>query len=289
MPVRASYGCVLLTQGRRPRELAVALASLLGQRDVDLDAVVVGNGWTPTGLPPGVRTVALPDDRGIPAGRNAGVPAVGGELLVFLDDDASWRDDDALARVARLFATDRRLGLVQPRVLDPAGRPAPRRWVPRLRVGDPARSSDVCAVWEGAVVIRRDLFESIGGWPGDFRYAHEGIDLAWRVWDAGYRVRYAGDVVAHHPAADPNRHSYRHRLSARNRVRLARRHLPLPLAVTYALVWFVLTLVRVRSVAAAGDLVLGYRDGLVERGEARRPMSWRTVWRMTRAGRPPVV
>lgn len=286
---RTSYGCVLLTQGKRPRELAAALASLLGQRDVDLDVVVVGNGWTPTGLPPGVRTVALPDNRGIPAGRNAGSPAVGGELLGFLDDDASWRDDDALARVARLFAADPRLGLVQPRVLDPAGRPAPRRWVPRLRVGDPARSSDVCAVWEGAVVMRRDLFESVGGWSGDFFYAHEGIDLAWRVWDAGYRVRYAAEVVAHHPAEDPNRHTYRHRLSARNRVRLARRHLPLPLAVGYALVWFALTLVRVRSVAEARDLVLGYRDGLVEPGGTRRPMSWRTAWRMTRAGRPPLV
>jgi len=287
--LRASYGCVLLTQGRRPRELAAALGSLLGQRDVDLDVVVVGNGWTPTGLPPGVRMVELPDNRGIPAGRNAGTPAVGGELLVFLDDDASWPDDDALARMAQLFSADPRLGLVQPRVLDPAGRPTPRRWVPRLRVGDPARSSDVCAVWEGAVVIRRDLFESIGGWPEAFFYAHEGIDLAWRVWDAGFRVRYVGDVVAHHPAIDPNRHSYRHRLSARNRVWLARQHLPLPLAVAYAVVWFVLTGVRVRSVAEAGDLVLGYRDGLTTAGGPRRPMSWHTVWRMTRAGRPPIV
>ena len=70
-------GCVVLTQGRRPAELAAALRSLAAQ-GAEHDVVVVGNGWTPAGLPDGVRAVALPEDRGIAAGRNAGVPAVAG-------------------------------------------------------------------------------------------------------------------------------------------------------------------------------------------------------------------
>ena len=69
-------GCVVLTQGRRPAELAAALDSLAAQRGVQLDVAVVGNGWEPAGLPDGVRAVALAHDRGIPAGRNAGVMAV---------------------------------------------------------------------------------------------------------------------------------------------------------------------------------------------------------------------
>ncbi len=93
---------MVLTQGRRPQELRRAVDSLLAQRDVDVEVAVVGNGWTPTGLPDGVRAVALEEDAGIPAGRNAGVPHVDGELLFFLDDDARLRDDDALARVAAL-------------------------------------------------------------------------------------------------------------------------------------------------------------------------------------------
>ncbi len=286
---RPSYGCVLLTQGRRPQELARALSSLLAQRDVDTDVVVVGNGWTPTGLPSSVRALTLPDNVGIPAGRNAGAAAVAGELLTFLDDDASWADCHALARVGELFAADPGLGLVQPRVVDPTGRPAPRRWVPRLRVGDPAYSSDVCAVWEGAVVIRRGLFEAIGGWPSNFFYAHEGVDLAWRVWDAGFRVRYVGDVVAYHPAIDSGRQVVRRRLSARNRVWLARQHLPLPIAVAYVATWCLLTLARARTVADVRDLVAGYREGLTRPCGPRRPIRWRTAWRMTRAGRPPVI
>ena len=39
-----TFGCVLLTMGRRPEDLRRALDSLLRQRDVELDIVVVGNG-----------------------------------------------------------------------------------------------------------------------------------------------------------------------------------------------------------------------------------------------------
>lgn len=284
-----AYGVVVLTQGTRPDDLRRGLVSVLKQRDVDLDVVVVGNGWAPVGLPDGVRPVALADNLGIPAGRNAGVPHVRGDLLFFLDDDASLPADDVLARIAQRFSDDRRLGLLQPRVVDPDGVPAPRRWTPRLRVGDPARSSDVAAVWEGGVVLRRDVFERTGGWPGDFFYAHEGIELAWRVWDEGYRVRYDGEIVVHHPAISPQRHGYFHYLSARNRAWLARRNLPAPLAAAYVVTWFVLSALRLRSPRDARELLRGYRDGLRGPCGGRRRMSWRTVWRLTRAGRPPVI
>ncbi len=283
----SAYGAVLLTQGRRPAELTEALDSLRRQCGVEVQIVVVGNGWAPAGLPDGVRALALPDNVGIPAGRNAGVSEVAGDLLVFLDDDASLPDDDALARIARRFVADSSLGLVQPRVIDPSGHTPPSRWVPRLRVGDPARSSDVCAVWEGAVVIRRRLFDEIGGWPAPFFYAHEGIELAWRVWDAGYRVRYLGDVVVHHAAVRAWRHADGQRQQARNRVWLARRNLPLPLGMAYVTSWLLLDLARSRG--AASTLLRGYLDGLSQPAGKRRPISWRTAWRMTRAGRPPIV
>jgi GT2 family glycosyltransferase len=276
-------GCVVLTQGRRPAELAAALESLRAQT-IDVDVVVVGNGWRPEGLD--VKTVALPEDRGIPAGRNAGVPAVRGELLFFLDDDARLAEPDALARVQQRF-TDPSLGLLQLRVQASDGGRAPRDWVPRVRVGDPTRSSDVTAVWEGAVAIRRELFERVGGWPEEFRFAHEGVDLAWRVLDTGARVAYAGDIAVLHPAYATAPHDYSAYYGARNRVYLARRHLPLPLAVLYVAGFALRTLPLLRGRARAA--LRGYRDGL--RGECgpRRPLRVNTLWRMARAGRPPVI
>jgi GT2 family glycosyltransferase len=287
--VTLSYGCVVLTRGERPGDLRRALDSVLGQRGVDAEIVVVGNGCEPGELPPGVRRLGLPDNLGVPGGRNAGVQAVGGDLLLFLDDDATLAAEDALERTARLFEADPQLGAVQPRLADPSGRPPPRRWVPRLVVGDRTRSTEVAGMSEGVVVVRRRVFEEIGGWHAPFFRFHEGIDLAWRMWDAGYKVWYAGDVVALHPAPTTRPDPAVRYLTSRNRVWLARRNLPLPLAAPHVALWFLRTAGGVRSRREAREMMRGYLDGLRKAPNERRPLRWRTVWQMTRAGRPPVI
>lgn len=281
-------GCVVLTQGRRPAELAAALASLAAQTGVELDVAVVGNGWVPSGLPGGIGAVALAEDRGIAAGRNAGPPAVRGELLFFLDDDARLASPDALATVAARFA-DPSLGLLQLRVDPSDGGQPPRDWVPRLRVGDRTRSSDVTAVWEGAVAIRRSVFDAVGGWPEALGRGHEGVDLAWRVMDAGRRVAYAGDIAVLHPAYVTAPHDHSVYYGARNRVWLARRHLPFPLGVVYVLSFAARTLPVLRTRRRAQLALRGYRDGVLRPCGARRRLRVKTLWRMTRAGRPPLI
>jgi GT2 family glycosyltransferase len=281
---------VILSQGTRPRELQAALDSALAQTGVTVEAVVVGNGWVPAGLPEGVAAVALPQNVGIPAGRNAGVDAVAGEYLFFLDDDESVPSPRFLADVIELMRRDPSIALVQPRIVDPRGGALPRRWIPRMRKGSPERSSAVFSVVEGAVVIPRTVFERAGRWAGEFFYAHEGIELAWRVWDQGLRAWYAGDLVAHHPAVSVTRHAEFYRLNARNRVWLARRNLPVPLIPLYVGSWTAVQLLRsVRNRAGLRDWWGGWFTGWRESPGERRPIRWRTVLRMALAGRPPIV
>jgi GT2 family glycosyltransferase len=283
------FGCVLLTTGRKPDDLRLAVESLLRQTGVETDVVVVGNGWRPEGLPDGARGVHLEVDEGIPAGRNAGVPHVTGEYLFFLDDDAALRDDDALARVAALFEGDPALGLVQLEVAARDGGVPLRDWVPRLRVGDRSRPGDITVVWEGAVAARRSVFEAVGGWPAPFRFVHEGIDLGWRVMDAGSRVFYAGGIVALHPVTGLPPHGYSYYFGARNRVWLARRHLPAPLAVLYVTNFALRSLPRYRTGQARREALRGYRDGLRQPAGPRKPLRWSTIRRMAAAGRPPIM
>jgi GT2 family glycosyltransferase len=279
---------VVLTMGTRPDDLQAALRSVLDQEGVDLDVLCVGNGWEPVGLPAGVRALALPDNVGIPAGRNAGIPHVSGDLVFFLDDDAQLASRSSLASLAARFADDPRLGLVQPRVDDPSGRPAPGRWVPRPRAGDHSRPGPATSLWEGAVLVRRSVLEQTGGWPAPFFYAHEGIDLCWRTWDTGHVCWYAGDVAVLHPVIDPLRHEEFWRLNARNRVWLARRNLPQPFRLLYPLTWLLITRLRVRDPAAWAAWRSGFHEGRTVDPGDHRPMRWRTVWALTRAGRPPL-
>ncbi|MFC3370611.1 glycosyltransferase family 2 protein [Glutamicibacter protophormiae] len=89
--------------GNRPAELRRALDSLLAQERVSIDAVVVGNGWDPSGIPESIKTLHLPENQGIPAGRNAGVNHVSGEYLCFLDDDSWFLDNDFLITAVNRF------------------------------------------------------------------------------------------------------------------------------------------------------------------------------------------
>jgi GT2 family glycosyltransferase len=286
------FGCVVLTQGQRPAVLRRALDSLLAQEGVEVDVVVVGNAWEPEGLPEGVKGVGLPEDVGIPGGRNAGVPHAVGELLFFLDDDASLVRPDTLKRLAELFAAQPDIGLVQLRVEPLEGGSGPRDWVPRLRASTRERSGDITLVWEGAVSMPRRLFDEIGGWDASYRFVHEGVDLAWRVMDRGYRVRYEADLTALHPrpVPDPSRHNYSRYYGARNRVWMARRHLPLPLGVLYVTTFAARTLpLLLRSPGDIRPALRGYRAGMREPCGTRRKLRARTLLRMTRAGRPPII
>jgi GT2 family glycosyltransferase len=284
-----TVGCVVLTMGTRPEDLRRAVDSILDQRGVDVEVVVVGNGWEPTGLPPMVKTVALPTNLGIPAGRHAGVEHVGGDLVLFVDDDASLSDPGLLARMVTRFHADPVLGILQPRPVDPRTGETPRRFVPRLRVGDPSRSGPLNALWEGVLLVRRRAYEAAGGWAAEYFYAHEGVELAWRTWDAGWSVHYAGDMLVWHDAINPLRHAEFYRLQARNRVWLARRNLPALLGVLYVFDWMFLTVLRTRSSGQLREWFAGLGAGLREPCGQRRRMRWRTVVRMTLNGRPPVI
>ena len=281
---------VVLTMGNRPMELKRAVDSALVQKDVEIEIVLVGNGADVPGTwPDNVKVVRLPENVGIPAGRNRGVEASTGELIVFLDDDGYYDSADLAAHLRDRFLADPKLGIVSFRVRDPEGGPGERRHVPRLRAGDPLRSSQVTTFLGGACAVRRAVFDTAGGLPEDFFYAHEESDLAWQALNAGYHIVYDADCVMFHPAVAPTRHAMFYRLNARNRVWLARRNLPWPVALAYLAVWIGMTVARERKLASLRPWFGGFREGWRKPAGPRRPISWRTVWRMTRLGRPPVI
>ncbi len=292
-PKNPTIGVVVLTMGNRPDELSRALDSLLRQRNISLDVVVVGNGWDPTGLPEGVHGHYLEDNLGIPAGRNAGVPLVTGQYLCFLDDDSWFLDENFLEEAIGRFIKHPKMGLLQPRITDPERNDDPTRWIPRLNKRTAFESSRVFHVGETCLVMPRKIFDQTGGWAGGFWYAHEGIELAWRVWDTGHHVWYAGDMRIGHPVVDPRRHIEFYRLNARNRVWLARRNLRWPFSWLYVSSWGLLECMRLRrEPGAVKQYLSGWLAGWQESPwyQSPRPkLRWKTHLRMLLAGRPPVI
>lgn len=289
VPPTPRIDVVVLSQGDRYEETLRALESVRVQTDVSVKLILVGNGWDPEGFAEDVHTVHLFDNLGPVEGRNIGVTHGSAEFILFLDNDAWVPDSDALARALEHFRADPRMGLVHARVADTDGVTL-RRWVPRAHVGDPTVGGPAFAVCEGVVLLRRAAFEEVGGFPSIFFFGHEGIELAWRLRDRGWELVYEPEFLIHHPATEATRHALFWRLNARNRVWVARRNLPLPLAVLYVAAWTGVTVLR--SWRQPQDLrhwFAGFREGLVKDPRGRRPMSWRTILRLTRMGHPPIL
>jgi GT2 family glycosyltransferase len=234
--------------------------------------------------------VLLPENVGVAAGRNAGVQACGGDVVLFLDDDGWYPDPGLASHVAARFAADPALAVLSMQVVDPEGGPGARWHVPRLRAGDPERSSVVTTFLGGASAIRRSAYLEAGGYPDEFFYGHEETDLAWRLLDRGYRLEYdAAARMCHHTLPNARYDTFRRR-DGRNRVLLARRNLPWPLAAVYLANWMALTVARERGKPASlRPWFTGFAEGWRTDPGRRRPISLGTAWRMTRAGRPPVI
>jgi len=281
----ASFGCVILTQGNRPEQLKMAINSCLGQIGVDLDLVVVGNGFDPSSET-NLKTVFLPENLGIPAGRNAGVEKVSGDYLLFLDDDVFLPDEDFLIRAAQYFEKDQKAALIQPQPQDPTGLTTPRRWIPRVWVGNIERSSKAFSLWEGATLVRRKIFEKVAGWPADFFYAHEGVALVWRIWNQAATCVYRADLVVAHPLVEPTeRHAKFYFYNARNRYWLARRFLPWGVRQLYLFNWFWIMKIRLRSNQTAWQHWLeGWNNGKTDK-QNKETLKLLTLFRILRWGR----
>ncbi|CAM5267340.1 Glycosyl transferase OS=Streptomyces fumanus OX=67302 GN=GCM10018772_62060 PE=3 SV=1 [Streptomyces fumanus] len=278
--------------GNRPTELAALLGSVARQDLPARRVVVVGNGTPLPGLPAGVDGVELPKNLGVSGGRNAAIAhlrAAGDvDVVVNLDDDGLLVDTNVFTKLAALYAADGRLGIVSFRIADEHGQ-TQRRHVPRLRAKDPMRGGEVTTFLGGGHALSMAMLEQVGDWPEAFFFTHEETDLAWRALDAGWRVVYEPSLLLQHPKSSPARHAVYYRMTARNRVWLAKRHLPALLVPAYLGVWAVLTLVRARSLGGLRAWGGGFWEGVRTSAGRRLPMRWATVARMTRLGRPPVI
>ncbi|WP_369030985.1 MULTISPECIES: glycosyltransferase family 2 protein [Streptomyces] len=287
-------GAVIITMGNRPDELRALVDSIAKQEGDPVEVVVVGNGSPVPDLPEGVRSIELPENLGIPGGRNVGIEAFGPagsevDILMFLDDDGLLGHQDTAELCRRAFTDDPELGIISFRIADPDTGLTQRRHVPRPGTTDPMRSSRVTSFLGGANAVRTKVFAEVGILPEEFFYAHEETDLAWRALDAGWMIDYRADMLLYHPTTAPSRHAVYHRMVARNRVWLARRNLPAPLVPVYLGDWLLLTLLRRPSRPALRAWWGGFKEGLTTPCGPRRPIRWRTVWRLTRLGRPPVI
>jgi glycosyltransferase involved in cell wall biosynthesis len=212
-----SASVVVCTRNRR-ESLAACLASLGQQTLEELEIVVVDNGsrdgtetyladWRRQG---GNRVTVTEPVAGLSRARNRGLAAAGGDIVLFLDDDAVAPVAWAAGHVAA-YADERVIAAGGPIFLRfPHGRPAwavpeLEHWWSALNHGDVrVPFPPPHGPYGTNMSVRRVAALEVGGFDtdlgrvGDSLLSSEEADLFERVWAAGGSIRYEpGTIVIH--------------------------------------------------------------------------------------------
>ncbi|MGI8557683.1 MAG: glycosyltransferase family 2 protein [Solirubrobacteraceae bacterium] len=188
----------------------------------------------------GFEVAPQPSNLGFAAAANLGVGMTRGPRFALLNPDVRFQHPGDLARLERHF-DDPGIGGVAPALVLPSGEmqdsarrvPSPsdllvRRFT-RLRPDAIRASRPVDVEWAAGacLLLRRSMYDEIGGLDVRFFLYFEDVDLGIRVREAGFRIRYDPEVRvfhAHHAASRANLLMPATRHHLRSAVRFYARH-----------------------------------------------------------------
>ena len=256
---------ILITKDRH-NELGKTLLSL-NEQDIDFELIVVDNGSSESPHEivrkhwPKAILIKLDRNEGVCRGRNEGIKAANGDILVFLDDDATFEAPDALSRILFRFKDTFDLGILATNSRLEATGEADTRAIPRRDKNTYENDYEASYFSGVGFAVRRSLTEKTGRFFEKYFYACEELDLSWRAMDIGYRIIWAADIVVFHRRS-PVEKTIRRWIyyNTRNRVWLAVRHLPWRYVTSYLVLWWGYLFVK----ALKSSMMLDYFKGIVD-------------------------
>ncbi|HEV3225585.1 MAG TPA: glycosyltransferase [Acidimicrobiales bacterium] len=159
---------------------------------------------------PWANVVVAGANLGFAGGCNRGVAESSGEYVALLNNDARPHAQWLSTAVSALDG-DPSIGCVASKVLDWDGQlidfvAAAAAFYGhgfKLHVGEADsllydNDADVLFASGAAAVMRTDVFRSVGGFDDRYFMFFEDVDLGWRLWLLGYRVRYLAASIVYH-------------------------------------------------------------------------------------------
>jgi len=251
---------VVIVNWNRCDDVVETLTDLQSQTYQNIETIVVDNGSVDDSIItleekfPEVKLIKLPINIGCEDGFNVGILNSLGEIILFLDSDASI-EKAGITKLVDKFTQDEDLGIVGPRI---------RRSYDNKVINEP-KFWPISNYFTACVVaFRASVFKKIGLRPGDyFIYASE-PDIGMRAIDSGFKILHCKDIEGFHRESPVGRLSKKfYYYNTRNYFWLIWKHYPPVSAVYETLFLLVFNFIHSLKALAFFYYIHGLLDGLI--------------------------
>lgn len=198
---------VIIVTYNSANHIAACLPSVLAQRGVTFETIVVDNASSDQTLARleafDVNVITSPENLGFGRGNNLGFASSTGRYIYFLNPDARLVQPDGLAKLCAAMDANPPWGMAGTHILDPADHhesppateyPAQRH----VRRDFSKLPGNIAWIIGASMVVRRELYEELGGFDPEFFLYSEETDFCLRLRELGFEIGYLSEVAVSH-------------------------------------------------------------------------------------------
>lgn len=260
-----NLGIVIITFNRPDDVLALLqnISAQQGVQDLLEEVIVLDNNSSLgyTAVEDFIATSSLPfyyhksdENLGVARGRNKAISLANASILITIDDDAFFKNEDALCKIDALFkdswAKENKVGAFCFKVYYGSTGALQTSAFPHKKINqyrDKDRFLTNYYIGCGHAILK-EVYDQTGPYPVDFFYGMEEYDLGYRMLDLGYRIAYDSSVAIIHNESPHGRtpHAQKMQMLWVNKSKVAFRYLPIQYFITTALMWSVQFLLKTK-------------------------------------------
>lgn len=147
--------------------------------------------------------IKLEKNYGFAYPNNVGAKNAKGKYLLFLNNDTEVKPD-FLSELVNTMEEDQKIGICQSMLLNPNGDvDSSGDFIDDIGISYSSKEKvenvrEILSAKGASMMIRKSVFEKLGGFDEKFYISFEDVDLGWRSWILGYKVVIVPESIVYH-------------------------------------------------------------------------------------------
>ena len=154
---------------------------------------------------PNVIVVKLDSNKGFAEPNNIGAKIAKGEYLLFLNND-TITTTNFISEMIKVLEKDEKIAICQSLLLKPDGNiDSSGDFIDKMGIVYNSKTKtdeirEISSARGACMLMRKKIFDKLGGFDEKFFFSFEDVDLGWRSWILGYKTVVVPQSIVYHSA-----------------------------------------------------------------------------------------